>query len=78
MGVMESPCLDGCRDLQILFKIIISLLKPTVSRVGILTFILTYCHKIGFNGKVKVGEKSFDVRLNPGEAKIMDMKRWDR
>ena len=29
---------------------------------------------IGLNGKVEVGEKSFDVKLNPGEAKIIDMK----
>ena len=29
---------------------------------------------VGFNGKVEVGGKSFDVKLNPGEAKIIDMK----
>ncbi|MFN3134415.1 MAG: hypothetical protein ACK44H_02475 [Candidatus Kryptonium sp.] len=29
---------------------------------------------IGFNGKVKVDEKSFDVKLNPCEAKIIDLK----
>lgn len=29
---------------------------------------------IGFDGKVKVGDKNFDVKLNPGEAKIIEMK----
>ena len=40
--MIESARLDGCNDLQILFKIIIPLSKPAVSTVGILTFMSSW------------------------------------
>ncbi len=41
-SLIESARLDGCNDLQILFKIIIPLSKPAVSTVGILTFMSSW------------------------------------
>jgi len=37
-SLIESARIDGCNNLQILFKIIIPLSKPAVATVGILTF----------------------------------------
>ncbi len=41
-SLIESARLDGCNNLQILFKIIIPLSKPAVSTVGILTFMSSW------------------------------------
>jgi multiple sugar transport system permease protein len=37
-SLIESARIDGCNDLQILFKIILPLSKPAIATVGILTF----------------------------------------
>ncbi len=41
-SLIESARLDGCNNLQILFKIIIPLSKPAVVTVGILTFMSSW------------------------------------
>ncbi|CUS79046.1 multiple sugar transport system permease protein [Candidatus Kryptobacter tengchongensis] len=41
-SLIESARIDGCNNLQILFKVIIPLSKPAVSTVGILTFMSSW------------------------------------
>lgn len=41
-SLIEAARLDGCNNLQILFKVIIPLSKPAISTVGILTFMSSW------------------------------------